>query len=262
MPPRSFFVFVILALCGCASVNSVPKFDGEISPVTTPIDLQYRPCFGHYVTAMSITYGTEKAHFSANSSYKGMKVGENFRLFTTIDQMSVNGRTMRHKLPLAEIDMLMTTKGAKINTSVSFPGFHAVGVSVLKGSSEYENIAKSIDKTRRIFPSTAVVTGDVAAFNDDSDMRFVDSPSGSIGYVLAGTSTYSNKKVYVFTISLSDVKVVQTHLGKDSNLIINVDGYELLDVKTMTIIKSDILFSGKDITNGKMITVRGEVYEF
>lgn len=255
-------LLVLLFLLGCAGpgVGIAPRYDGVVTPVTVPVDLQYSPSFGRAVMSANVVYGRDSGYISMTISYRSVFVGEKLEWFMTIDKMMVGTQSLQHKLPIAQATFIATRKGDIVSIDLAFPALSAVGKPIRKGTKEYEDMVTSMTRSIATFVGTPVVSGDVAMHATSGDIKLPNTPGGKLKMTLDGISTFQGRSVYVLSVDEKGATMVVNDNGRESSLVADIAGYTLLDAATLMGIKGELGLVGQD-SSGKRIAISMESHE-
>lgn len=250
---------LLLLLTGCAF--TMPKYEGEITPITTPTSFEYSPAEGTLVTSANISVGNDSAFFRASTPYKVTRSFDKLSWNVKIDSLTVNKQNFKHKLPIVDATMTTTRKGEILNVDLSFPALSAIGKPVNKESNEYDEMLKSATNQCSQITEKAIVSGEVMVKSKNTNIRFAGTDNRSLDTVLAGYGKYKGKKVVVSTITAKDEHMILDNSRDELEFFGSVFGYAVNDASTMAIIRAEIGISGKTLKDGKPFTMSVNISE-
>jgi len=232
-------LIVIISTYGCSSinVNSAPHYDGVVTPIVSPVNLQYSPSFGKSVTSIDIIYGSKHSHTSITSSYRSILEGDKLKWTITIDKFIDGDKVIQYRMPLAQATMLTTRKMDFINVDMDFPAFSAIGKSILKGTKEYNDFISLSTKNFFKFVDSPIASGDVAMY---ADIEYANIYSRKLKMTLDGISIFRGRNVYILSINENDIEIVTNDNGRDVAFVMDISGYTILDSATLMTVKGAI----------------------
>ena len=270
--PCLLFVIVFLAILtiSCASPikeklfsRANPQFDGIVTPITIPIQFEYKPASGNFKldTIVGAIVGNKK--YSDESSFSGnfqvSRLGDSLIWNSKITRMKTGNNSFAPTLPILDA-RLLTNKFGKIEESeISFPAFEKANIEENQRKKIYDDTKNALKNFGQSLPQTPIKSGDVLAVLMDKDqieamvqhlwtsapaLSFDSAEHHDINLILKGWSYYQNRKVLVGLVHdslLINAQPILSVQKSELNFHIKIIGYSLLDWETLHSVNDELL---------------------
>jgi len=264
----------MFSLASCASplkkslVNEeIPQFNGSVTPITIPIQLEYKPVKSKINISMAFDYnlilntGSGKKSHLLSESETSMKLisdikklGDMLIWNMKVIEYTENNNAHKPHIPIAEFTLLTDKYGDIKESEISLPFFEQPQVRSKIGEKEFENMKKEIKESLQLsstLPNTPVITGDyfiktrafesllTDSFFNLSGKEIPEEPAS----IVKGWAYYDDRKVLVSSIdhtSSTDAFFNKYIVDDRMKLQMQVKGYNLSDAETLMLCRGEI----------------------
>ncbi|MFC1882172.1 hypothetical protein ACFL2S_11830 [Thermodesulfobacteriota bacterium] len=183
---RFFFIMIILPLLltSCASPlkqkfisEKEPKFEGPVSPITIPIQFEYKPARSNwkYETIIQIGKNTAESRMSGNFNISAL--GDLLVWNITVLKLKIGTKTTAHNLPIIDARMLTDKFGVTREFEMSLPSVKNSKLSDKERQKIRAGFKKNVKQLMSDFPTSPIQSGDVIRnLLDKEDLKKLISP--------------------------------------------------------------------------------------
>lgn len=266
---RLWFVLGTAALLGSATEAAegvrFPVFDGTI----IPIELPFQPEYGPHKSVMTFHLVTEgkfakeppdKITLDMRIERLARKKGNNLEWTAEVKEMTILGKRLHSRSPLLTARWNSTTNGVVDGFEVDLPGLREMAMrkedglpNMSTGMADYDRAFRQFMHKQKL-PDKPVISGSVLFTQQISDMvgelqgLTPAAAKGEVRYLVKGWGYYGDQKVLVAESKLDTPLVFE---GGDTCSITG-SGYELFDVATFALVKTDYLMILSGQEGGKL----------
>ena len=260
---KPFFLFGIISLAlltiSCASpmekklfseVN--PKFDGIVTPIDIPIQLEYKPASGNFkvdiivgVIFKSLIFGNKKNSFEmdASGNFHISQLDDSLIWNVKITRMKTENKIFTPTLPIVDARLFTNKSGIIEESEISLPAIDKIDMTESEGKKLYDDLKDIIKDFNQGLPQTPVQSGDVLTQlmesneieeivkkmrEQDYSLTLKEREFTDINLILKGWSYYQNRKVFVGAINDS---LMLKARNPELTIHLKIIGYSLFDWK-------------------------------
>ena len=264
-----WFSFLIVALVSCihsaafgkASVNfELPQFRELVSPISTPIKLEYKPATVEFNSLTTTLEKGKKTLISTEGRYTVSEMGQLLLWNLEIVSVKTGNRKVSPELPIIKGRLLTEKNGKTKEIELTYPALEQQVGDVPKwGTKEFHSLVAGWSYSFfTVLPEKPIRTGDtlysvpvrecipenqrdwLAALTKFEPAEPARSKDLRWKTTLKGWADYEGKRVLVGEIDESTVLKRRDGIG---NLTIKIKGYTLLDAETFQPLKGETLLS-------------------
>ena len=270
MKQKRTLLVLLIGMCflsSCASPlkkqllsNEVPTFGGPITPISIPIQPEYKPSKIKIDSKIALVFdittytgSSPKKNYASEEEWSeswtshATKLGDMLTWDLKMVEYTENFRTTRPNIPLAEIKILTDKRGSIKEHEILLPFFEQPQIRSKMGDKEIENLKKEMKNALDFSPAlsqTPVVTGSILyttnvfeAFKAKTGIDLLSNKEKP-NSIVKGWGYFEGRKViissmdYVFEIS-----------EKDQKFKTLMKGYSLWDADTYMPVKGEVLIN-------------------
>jgi hypothetical protein len=154
-------IILPLLLTSCASPlkqkllsEKEPKFEGLVSPITIPIQPEYKPASGKWELESITLIGKKTTEIGMNSNFNISALGDLFVWNITVVKIKIGTKTIAPNLPIMDARMLIDKFGVPSEFEMSLPAFKNSELSDKIRQDLRAEFKKTIEQLKSDFPTS------------------------------------------------------------------------------------------------------------
>ena len=259
---RSNGIVIILSILmilvsSCASsmkrklvTGEIPKFEGPITPISTPVQLEHKPAKYNFTVKQIVQEGEERIK---ERSLRGISTvspqGDLLVWEVKVSTIKVGRRRVARKVPIVASRILTNKYGEFNEQDLSFPALEKIDSAPEEGTRDFNDMFNLIKTAFLGFPTEPVRSGDIIIIPRAIALKRMQhalpqlrrwSGGEDIKVILRGRSNFNGKGVFVAD---ADASFVLTAPHDETEMRVKYSMYTILDEETCRTLKREALIS-------------------
>ena len=251
------FSILIVLVSSCASptkrtsvTGEPPKFECRITPISTPVQLEYKPTKYNFTLMQKMKKGEKPIkERSLRGSDTISPLGDLLMWEIKIWEITVDRRRVARDVPIVESRILTNKYGAYKKQDLSFPAMEKTGSAPAEGTKDFIDMVNFHKNMFISFPTEPVRSGDISiipkalalkSMQDELPQLKRWSGGEDIKVILKGRSYFKGKRVFVAD---AEASFVLTAPHDKSEMRVKYTMYAILYEETCKTLRMESLIS-------------------
>lgn len=240
--------------------GEIPKFEGSITPISTPIQLEHKPAKYNFTFKQAVKEGEgriKERSLRGNSTVSPL--GDLLLWEVKISSIKLGSRSVATAIPIIESRILANKYGEFKEQKLSFPALEKIDSAPAEGTGDFISMFNSFRNEFLGFPSEPVRSGDIIIIPRATALKRIQdtlpqlkkwSGGEDIKIILRGRSYFRGKRVFVAD---AEGSFVLTTPHDETEMRVKYSMYTLLDEETCMTLKRETLISIEHYDENKNI---------
>jgi hypothetical protein len=240
--------------------GEIPKFEGPITPISTPVQLEHKPAKYNFTIKQVVQEGEQRIKKrSLRGSSTVSRLGDSLVWELRVSTITVNHRRVATKVPFVESRILTNKYGEFNEQDLSFPALEKIDSAPAEGTRDFKDIFNLIKNAFLGFPTEPVRSGDIVIIPRAIALKSIQhalpqlrkwSGGEDIKIILRGRSYFKGKRVFVAD---AEGSFVLTAAHDETEMRVKYSMYTILDEETCMTLERKSLISIEHYDENKNI---------
>ena len=258
---------LMVLVSSCASsmkrklvTGEIPKFEGPITPISTPVQLEHKPAKYNFTVKQVVQEGEERIkERSLRGNSKVSPLGDLLVWELKVSTIKVGRRRVAPKVPIVASRILTNKYGKFDEQDLSFPALEKIDSAPAEGTREFNDMFNLIKTAFLGFPTEPVRSGDIIIIPRAIALKRIQhalpqlrgwSGGEDIKVILKGCSYFNGKGVFV---AYANASFVLTAPHDENEMRVKYSMYTILDEETCVTLEREALISIEHYDKNKNI---------
>lgn len=258
---------LMVLVSSCASsmkrklvTGEIPKFEGPITPISTPVQLEHKPAKYNFTVKQVVQEGEERIkERSLRGNSTVSPLGDLLVWELKVSTIKVGRRRVAPKVPIVASRILTNKYGKFDEQALSFPALEKIDSAPAEGTREFNDMFNLIKTAFLGFPTEPVRSGDIIIIPRAIALKRIQhalpqlrgwSGGEDIKVILKGCSYFNGKGVFV---AYANASFVLTAPHDETEMRVKYSMYTILDEETCVTLEREALISIEHYDENKNI---------
>ena len=258
---------LMVLVSSCASsmkrklvTGEIPKFEGPITPISTPVQLEHKPAKYNFTVKQVVQEGEERIkERSLRGNSTVSPLGDLLVWELKVSTIKVGRRRVAPKVPIVASRILTNKYGKFDEQDLSFPALEKIDSAPAEGTREFNDMFNLIKTAFLGFPTEPVRSGDIIIIPRAIALKRIQhalpqlrgwSGGEDIKVILKGRSYFNGKGVFV---AYANASFVLTAPHDETEMRVKYSMYTILDEETCVTLEREALISIEHYDENKNI---------